>query len=51
MQGSISYLYLKMIGTQEQADGAGLPMPPSQLLDTADLDVVRRWIKQGAPRN
>lgn len=43
-----SYLYLKLLSTQESAGGSGLRMPPQQPLPAADLETIRRWIQQGA---
>lgn len=44
-----SYLYLKLTGTQDPASGQ--PMPPTGLLDAAEIGLLRRWIEQGAPGN
>lgn len=47
-----SYLYLKLIGTQETDDGSGLQMPFQQNpLDPAQIEAIRLWIKQGAKQN
>lgn len=47
-----SYLYVKLIGTQEQVGGSGLRMPFQQdALGPADLETIRRWIEQGAKLN
>jgi mono/diheme cytochrome c family protein len=46
-----SYLYLKMTGTQSKAGGSGEPMPPTGLLDAGTIELIRRWIAQGAAGN
>ncbi len=47
-----SYLYMKLIGTQETEDGSGLQMPFQQNpLDAAQIEVIRLWIEQGAKQN
>jgi hypothetical protein len=47
-----SYLYVKLIGTQEQVGGSGLRMPFQQdALGPADLETIRKWIEQGAKLN
>jgi hypothetical protein len=47
-----SYLYLKLIGTQEQVGGSGLRMPFQQeALGPGDLETIRKWIEQGAKLN
>lgn len=47
-----SYLYLKLIGTQETDDGSGLQMPFQQNpLDPAQIEAIRLWIEQGAKQN
>ena len=47
-----SYLYLKLIGTQETEDGSGLQMPFQQNpLDPAQIEAIRLWIQQGARQN
>ncbi len=46
-----SYMYLKLIGMQETVGGSGLQMPPTQPLEEALLEAIRRWIEQGAKRN
>jgi hypothetical protein len=43
-----SYLYLKLMGTQESAGGSGLRMPPTQPLEPAQLETIRQWIERGA---
>jgi len=44
-------MYLKLIGMQETVGGGGLQMPPTQPLEEARLEAIRRWIEQGAKRN
>lgn len=46
-----SYLYLKMTGKQGEAGGSGQVMPPSGALAAAEIELVRRWIEQGATGN
>lgn len=47
-----SYLYLKLIGTQETVDGSGLQMPFQQNpLAPAQIEAIRLWIEQGAKQN
>jgi hypothetical protein len=47
-----SYLYLKLLGTQQQVGGSGLRMPFQQdPLDPRDLETIRTWIEQGAALN
>jgi hypothetical protein len=47
-----SYLYLKLLGTQAEAGGSGARMPFQQdPLAPADIEVVRKWIEQGAKQN
>jgi mono/diheme cytochrome c family protein len=47
-----SYLYLKLIGTHETAGGSGELMPIQQPpLDSAQIDLIRTWIEQGAKDN
>ncbi len=46
-----SYMYLKLIGMQETVGGSGLRMPPTQPLEDALIEAIRRWIEQGAKRN
>jgi hypothetical protein len=44
-----SYLYLKLLGTQADAGGNGLRMPLQQdPLSAAELELLRKWIEQGA---
>jgi hypothetical protein len=46
-----SYLYAKMAGTHEKLAGSGVQMPAGQPpLPAIDIDLVRRWIEQGARR-
>ncbi|MCG3133410.1 MAG: hypothetical protein HMLKMBBP_00567 [Planctomycetes bacterium] len=48
---SRSYLWHKILGTQEQVDGFGDRMPQGEdPLAPADLELVRAWILEGAPR-
>ena len=48
-----SYVLHKLRGTHLDEGGSGGRMPPtaSQGLPAATIDVVRRWIAQGAPQN
>jgi len=47
-----SYFYLKLVGTHLEAGGSGLQMPIQQdLLDPAQLEIIRSWIESGAPNN
>jgi hypothetical protein len=47
-----SYLYLKLIDTQETQGGSGLQMPFQQSpLAPAQIEAIRLWIEQGAKRN
>jgi len=47
-----SYMYLKLIGTQETGGGSGLQMPFQQSpLDPAQIEAIRLWIEQGAKKN
>ena len=47
-----SYLYLKVLGTQLAAGGSGLRMPFQQdPLSPAELELLRKWIEQGAPKD
>ena len=47
-----SYLYLKLIGTQETEGGTGLQMPFQQNpLDSAQIEAIRLCIEQGAKQN
>ena len=46
-----SYLWYKLQGTQEQV-GKGKQMPPTARLALTDeeMELLRRWIEQGAPK-
>ena len=47
-----SYLYLKVLGTHLEAGGSGLRMPFQQdPLSPAELELLRKWIEQGALRD
>ena len=47
-----SYLYLKLMDTQEAQDVTGLQMPFQQNpLDPAQIEAIRLWIEQGAKQN
>jgi hypothetical protein len=47
-----SYLYLKVLGTQLDAGGSGLRMPFQQdPLSPAELELLRKWIEQGAVKD
>jgi len=46
-----SYLLFKMLGTQESVNGKGRRMPWDYSLPAADIDLMRRWILEGAPDN
>jgi hypothetical protein len=47
-----SYLYLKVLGTHLDAGGSGLRMPFQQdPLSPAELELLRKWIEQGAVRD
>jgi mono/diheme cytochrome c family protein len=47
-----SYLYLKLTGTHLEAGGEGLRMPfAAPPLTAAQLDLMRRWIAEGALHN
>lgn len=44
-----SYLYLKLTNRHRQAGGSGEPMPLSAWpLDAHELELIRRWIADGA---
>jgi hypothetical protein len=44
-----SYLFRKLVGTQEAAGGTGASMPfQSPLLEASQIELVRRWIERGA---
>jgi len=47
-----SYLYIKVLGTQLDVGGSGLRMPFQQdPLSPAELELLRKWIEQGAVRD
>ncbi len=47
-----SYLYLKLLDQHLPAGGDGEPMPLGAWpLAPAEIDLVRRWIAEGAPAN
>ncbi len=47
-----SYLIAKLEGRQGQVGGSGAQMPfNSPPLPTATIDLIKRWITQGAPNN
>lgn len=47
-----SYLLLKISGRNKFVKGGGVGMPLGALpLSAAEVDLVRRWIQQGAPNN
>ena len=47
-----SYLYLKLTGKHLAAEGAGELMPsPQAPLATAEIELIRRWIEQGARKD
>ncbi len=47
-----SYLYLKLIGTQDTEGGSGLQMPFQQgSLSASQIELIRAWIEQGAKNN
>ncbi len=47
-----SYLYLKLIGTQDTEGGSGLQMPFQQNpLGPSQIEMIRSWIEQGASKN
>jgi hypothetical protein len=43
-----SYVLIKMLDTQAAVGGKGLRMPWEYDLNQADIEVIRRWILQGA---
>jgi hypothetical protein len=44
-----SYLYAKMAGTHARLGGTGVQMPAGQPpLPAIEIDLIRRWIEQGA---
>lgn len=46
-----SYLFIKLLDTQDKAGGSGEQMPFPLPLEAAQIDVIRAWIEQGAPNN
>ena len=47
-----SYLVRKLEGTQVQAGGSGARMPlNANPLPASQIEIIRRWISQGAPNN
>jgi hypothetical protein len=46
-----SYLLIKILGKQSAAGGKGREMPWDYALDERDIDLIRRWIAQGAGDN
>ncbi len=47
-----SYLYIKVLGTQADVGGSGLRMPFQQdPLSPAEIELLRKWIEQGAARD
>lgn len=44
-----SYLWLKLEGRQDEAGGAGGPMPAAGSLSDADRQTLLNWIDDGAP--
>ena len=49
---SESYLIFKLEGTQTQVGGSGAQMPFNGIpLPAAQIELIRRWISQGAPNN
>jgi hypothetical protein len=46
-----SYLLIKILGTQSAAGGKGREMPWQYALDEQQIDLIRRWIAQGAGDN
>ncbi len=45
-----SYLWAKLIGTQDAVGGGGSQMPIGAPLTQADLDLIEAWILDGAPQ-
>jgi hypothetical protein len=45
-----SVVWLKVTGRHKQAGIFGTRMPPKKPLRPADLRLIERWIRQGAPR-
>jgi len=51
VQATESYLYAKIAGTHAEMGGIGVQMPAGQPpLPTTEIELVRRWIEQGARR-
>lgn len=47
-----SYLYHKLVDTHLSVGGEGASMPYQRdLLESADIEIIRGWILQGAKRN
>lgn len=46
-----SYLYYKISGRNAQVKGGGFGMPWGAALTPTEVDLVRRWIRQGAKNN
>ena len=47
-----SYLYRKMVGSHQTANGSGASMPyQRELLGESELVMVRQWIDEGANEN
>lgn len=46
-----SYLYYKVSGRNAQVKGGGFGMPWGAALAPVDVDMIRRWIRQGAKDN
>ncbi len=45
-----SYLVHKLAGTHESVGGTGDSMPPGLGLADTDIELVRRWVQEGAAR-
>jgi hypothetical protein len=46
-----SYLFIKLLGSQHTVGGSGEQMPFPLPLETAQIDIIRAWIEQGAANN
>jgi hypothetical protein len=46
-----SYLIHKLQGTHQQQGGQGQQMPLGSALSQAQIDMLRRWVTQGAQQN
>lgn len=46
-----SYLLIKILGTQAAVGGKGRQMPWDNALDASQVELIRRWILQGADDN